>query len=296
MASSDDTTLDTGLGGVKFRVLIIGKANAGKTTILQKVCNTTEQPVVMDSKGQLLDPAILEPSKGRGEHDINLQYVFKSQDRFVFHDSRGFEAGSTQELDAVKQFIAERASHPHLNLRLHVVWFCIPTDTPRILLEGETSFFEECRKSHVPVVAIFTKFDFRHHEAIAALLDEGLSRPEARRAAPERAKTDFEKIYMDRLYSRAHPPSSHVFLYGMQKPSADCTDLIRATAASLKGSNLQSLLISTQMNRIHLCVEYALRHILENIQRKTGDLRRHEMKDIVFNCMIWFPLDQVRPF
>jgi GTPase SAR1 family protein len=27
-----------------FRVLVIGRANAGKTTILQRVCNTTEDP------------------------------------------------------------------------------------------------------------------------------------------------------------------------------------------------------------------------------------------------------------
>ena len=31
---------------VKFRVLIIGRANAGKTTILQRVCDTTESPEV----------------------------------------------------------------------------------------------------------------------------------------------------------------------------------------------------------------------------------------------------------
>ena len=35
-----------------FRVLILGRANAGKTTILQKVCNTDEQPVIFDGKGQ----------------------------------------------------------------------------------------------------------------------------------------------------------------------------------------------------------------------------------------------------
>jgi len=31
---------------VKFRVLIIGRANAGKTTILQRVCDTTESPEI----------------------------------------------------------------------------------------------------------------------------------------------------------------------------------------------------------------------------------------------------------
>jgi hypothetical protein len=38
---------------VKFRVLIIGRANAGKTAILQRVCDTTENPEIyrVDSSG-----------------------------------------------------------------------------------------------------------------------------------------------------------------------------------------------------------------------------------------------------
>ena len=35
----------------RFRVLIIGRANAGKTTILQRVCNTTEQPKIFNQGG-----------------------------------------------------------------------------------------------------------------------------------------------------------------------------------------------------------------------------------------------------
>jgi GTPase SAR1 family protein len=36
----------------KFRVLIIGRANAGKTTILQRVCDTTEDPEIYDKDGE----------------------------------------------------------------------------------------------------------------------------------------------------------------------------------------------------------------------------------------------------
>ena len=36
----------------RFRVLIIGRANAGKTTILQRVCNTTEQPKIFNREGR----------------------------------------------------------------------------------------------------------------------------------------------------------------------------------------------------------------------------------------------------
>jgi len=35
-----------------FRVLIIGRANAGKITILKKVCNTTDEPRIYDPHGK----------------------------------------------------------------------------------------------------------------------------------------------------------------------------------------------------------------------------------------------------
>jgi len=36
---------------INFRVLIIGRANAGKTSILQRVCDTTESPAVYKTVG-----------------------------------------------------------------------------------------------------------------------------------------------------------------------------------------------------------------------------------------------------
>ena len=35
----------------RFRILIIGRANAGKTTILQRICNSTEEPEIFDGDG-----------------------------------------------------------------------------------------------------------------------------------------------------------------------------------------------------------------------------------------------------
>ena len=35
-----------------FRILVIGRSNAGKTTLLQRVCNTTELPEVFNAKGE----------------------------------------------------------------------------------------------------------------------------------------------------------------------------------------------------------------------------------------------------
>jgi len=46
----------------QFRILIIGKANAGKTTILRKVCKAKRdaKPVVYDAEGK---EVIQEPTK-----------------------------------------------------------------------------------------------------------------------------------------------------------------------------------------------------------------------------------------
>lgn len=40
----------------QFRILVIGKANTGKTTILRKVCNASPgvKPIVRDRKGNLI--------------------------------------------------------------------------------------------------------------------------------------------------------------------------------------------------------------------------------------------------
>ena len=38
----------------RFRILVIGRANAGKTTLLQRVCNTTEDPCIYDESNKNL--------------------------------------------------------------------------------------------------------------------------------------------------------------------------------------------------------------------------------------------------
>ena len=42
---------------IQFRVLIIGRANAGKTSILQRICETTESPIVQKhtKSGEFID-------------------------------------------------------------------------------------------------------------------------------------------------------------------------------------------------------------------------------------------------
>ena len=47
---------------VQFRVLVIGRANAGKTSILQSVCETTESPVVQRQQGRMIVEDVCGPA------------------------------------------------------------------------------------------------------------------------------------------------------------------------------------------------------------------------------------------
>ncbi|KAG6326516.1 hypothetical protein ID866_12573, partial [Astraeus odoratus] len=86
-----------------FRILIVGRANSGKTTVLQRVCNTTAWPQVYDSKGQKLQKLHVHNCQ-RGCHNISHELVFSSNPGFIFHDSCGFEAGSEEEFEEMKKF------------------------------------------------------------------------------------------------------------------------------------------------------------------------------------------------
>ena len=57
----------------------------------------------------------------RGEHNIEYQLTYPDSN-FIFHDSRGIEAGSENELKIVKEFIQTREQHADLKNQLHVIW------------------------------------------------------------------------------------------------------------------------------------------------------------------------------
>ena len=159
-ASVMDTQPPPRLPKIKFRVLIIGRANAGKTSILQRVCDTTESPVVYRQKGfnkervrclgfvdsaslvslpyQIqLDPSMevsdrvpfvgyYLPLSQRGDHRIEDEIVFSNHEGYIFHDSRGFESGGADELKIVQNFVQQKSGENRLANRLHAIWFELP--------------------------------------------------------------------------------------------------------------------------------------------------------------------------
>ena len=59
----------------------------------------------------------------RGEHDIDDELVITDCDRYVFHDTRGFEAGSDDELKIIREFVRRKSREKRLKNRLHAIWF-----------------------------------------------------------------------------------------------------------------------------------------------------------------------------
>ncbi|KAI6116643.1 GTP-binding protein [Pisolithus croceorrhizus] len=241
----------------RFRVLVMGRANAGKTTILQRVCNSTDKPEIFDGKGNKVY------SYRRGYHNIEHELVFKSNPGFVFHDSCGFEAGSTQQFDQMRNFMVDHAATMKVNERVHAIWFCIPmTDYHRTITAAEQKFFNECDTGHVPVIVLLTKVDALYLTAVRELLDGGLAIAEAKARAVEKQGELLEKWLTHikhELDKCKYPPKGYVTLQKMHQENADCTALMQSTANVMNGEGLQKLLISTQQSNILLCIEYAVK-------------------------------------
>ncbi|KAJ7854367.1 hypothetical protein B0H13DRAFT_1728182 [Mycena leptocephala] len=139
----EDSIIDIRSKCSHFRILVIGRANAGKTTLLKRVCNSVEEPEIYDEDGKKIKAKILKESMKRGEHNIENQMIFKSNPGFIFHDSRGFESGALEETEKAKNFIKTRAASSSLAEQLHAIWYCLPmADTTRPFLKTDEEFFD----------------------------------------------------------------------------------------------------------------------------------------------------------
>ncbi|KAG2112515.1 hypothetical protein DEU56DRAFT_749315, partial [Suillus clintonianus] len=125
-------------------------------------------------------------------HDIENEMVFQNNSGFIFHDSRGFEAGGESEYDKVNTFIVDRSKKTDIKDRIHTIWYCIPMDEEsRSFTQAELRFFSHCDTGSIPVIVIFTKFDALYDVAFARLRKEGKSRTDAKALAPRHAEETF---------------------------------------------------------------------------------------------------------
>ncbi|KAG1780243.1 GTP-binding protein [Suillus placidus] len=248
-----------------FRILIIGRANAGRTTVLQRVCESIDHPDIYDSAGKrVIDASVLAAARDHGVHDIEHQMMFRHNPGFVFHVSCGFEAGGYTEFDKVKAFIARRSKNKHLNNRIHAIWYCIPMDDS-FFTEGEIKFFSQWDTGCIPVIVLFTKFDALYDDARAELISMGVSRNDAKAQAPQYAREVFAngpqlRLLYNRRKGNQRPSKCHIYLAHMDDDlyNADCGPLIERMAEALDDDTLKQLFVSTQRTNLKACMRYAV--------------------------------------
>ncbi|KAG8888889.1 hypothetical protein FRB98_006554 [Tulasnella sp. 332] len=257
----------------RFRILIVGRGNAGKTTILQKLCSETDTPIVRDQNGHL-----------RGVHNIEHEITYPSSPLFVFHDSSGLESGSDTELQTIAQFISRRAATTQLPDGLHVVWICIPLDDERPSMR-----LFDLNTGDVAAVFIFTKYDGLQAKTFGTLRRQGLSRLAALGAASEQAERVFQQEWIPLLKAPSPPPPPPAFvrLKDLHKPEGSCDDLTQCTSDILDDNKpLQRMFIMAQKYRLQLRVQClvpgSIEHLLKNA---SGNKIRHELVQIVLSWM-----------
>ncbi|KAJ7869221.1 hypothetical protein B0H14DRAFT_2728299 [Mycena olivaceomarginata] len=131
----------------RFRILSIGRAGAGKSSLINRVFQ------VNDAKVSHFNP---------GEADIYAEITSETNTRFVLHDSKGFEPSTRDTIEVVRKFILDKSDTSlELRDRLHAAWLCIrtPTHGGRVLETGDEEILELAYKRNVPVVVVFTQYD-----------------------------------------------------------------------------------------------------------------------------------------
>ncbi|KAF8701722.1 hypothetical protein AX14_000322, partial [Amanita brunnescens Koide BX004] len=202
------------------------------------------------------------PSLEKGLHDIEHQITYPGSN-FIFHDSQGFESGSTEELEIAWKFIEKRSAETELKNQLHTIWYCVPMDSPRPILSAELEFFNK-GTGRVPLVVIFTKFDAQIIMASKSVNLTYVKDEDKWKKAREIAEITFQKDYLPKVLNAKYPPKAYVQLEDMDLPENNCAELTQKTANAIDDDSIQQLFVSTQMNNLDLCVKSALQHVLKS--------------------------------
>jgi hypothetical protein len=229
----------------------------------------------------------------RGLHNVQDEIIFANHEGYVFHDSRGFEAGGEDELKTVQAFVRRRSRERELKDRLHAIWFvllgtqsskfmnllfryCIPMDNDRPSLDlkhfneicpdkngtSKHNFMEPGTKLfQVPVIAVFTKYDQFKRDVMIKLEDQDRD--------PALLNDEVERIFGEYYLTNLRSPS-FVRLEGegiVNWPT--CTNANHCCAEMHKEGQQCTELIEMTANALH---GGAVALILLSIQRGNLEL------------------------
>ncbi|KAJ7488082.1 hypothetical protein FB451DRAFT_1025576 [Mycena latifolia] len=261
----------------RFRILVLGRRNAGKTTILNKMCKSDGSDLeIIGVNGKKVTSSAtsyilleIDHHIQRGMSDIENEITFKSNPLFVFHDSRGIEAGAEHEKNSALSteylwnFLEKRSETTSLRDQVHAIWFCIPMDNPRAPSpEFELAFFN-AKRSPVPVIAVFTKFESLLDEAYDNLPeDDDSSDADRDEKALKVAQSKFNATVLKAIQSTTYPPNEVVQLQNLNEATTECVALTEKTYVAIQDETLSDLFALAQRNSLTIGNQKVFKMIL----------------------------------
>ncbi|KAF8501423.1 hypothetical protein F5888DRAFT_1941069 [Russula emetica] len=191
---------------------------------------------------------------------IDYEITYPSSPRFVFHDSRGIEAGAESDChgteageghdssklrkEYIQKFINDRAKQRRLGDQLHAIWFCMPMDTPRVPSDEFELAFLENVNHNVPVIAVLTKYE--------ALVDRVKGEYKGRQVAKSNILNYAKMNVFDPLKNVTHVPAAIIQTHHKGK---GCELLTKKTFEAINDETLATIFAMAQQNSIKLACQ-----------------------------------------
>ncbi|KAF8326439.1 hypothetical protein F5887DRAFT_225940 [Amanita rubescens] len=158
----------------RFRVLIVGRSGAGKSSLINALFKVSSADVEYNRAGAA---------------NINEEITSPHNKYIIFHNSQGYEPENEEKFNILENFIVEQTEKQSPTERLHAIWLCIPAPYSggRIFETGEEKIFK-LNQNKVPIIVVITKFD----RYIARLSERGkLKGPTISQAAEQMFEQTF---------------------------------------------------------------------------------------------------------
>ncbi|KAL8827264.1 MAG: hypothetical protein Q9170_007079 [Blastenia crenularia] len=265
----------------KFRVLVAGQTGSGKSTLCSKIFRVSTEK----GKENAADFGISHHSRGTEIPQVWKEITFPGQnEQIILHDSGGFEAGGTGELEEIKKFIKDRVKRTTLGEQLHCIWYCIDMSGNRQIQTAEKTFFNDFDLGDIPVVAVFTHFDevkdryqFKLEQQFRRA-NKGVPTPDQSDQAEAFAIRDYETIHRRNLeklvgkHSRigmqyVAMPTDDDMAFGSSSYSAGVDDLINQTKEMLAGEGLRRLWASAQQQDAELKMQETIKVAMKQFDK-----------------------------
>jgi GTP-binding protein EngB required for normal cell division len=139
----------------QFRILGIGKTGVGKSSPINHAFG------VQNATASHNNP---------GEASIDHEFISPQNDRFVLHDSKGFEPAEKDNLNVVRDFIDRRRAMPDLK-----AWFRRTLRRWGFRDQCKAIYHIEARRraGNSPIVVVFTKYDTLRGANSGQVLSQG---------------------------------------------------------------------------------------------------------------------------